>query len=253
VSASTRGATVGSRCELLDWDSRFFGLTIARLRADRLGEEEADAVLEWCERHAVNCLYFLANGDDRETLRAVEARSFDLVDVRIDLSCRLDAATRDPLAEGVRLANASDRAALAAISREAFTASRFFFDGRFPHERCAALFETWIDRALAGELAEAVLCIDLDGAPAGFVTCELDESGDGRIGLLGVSAPARGRGAGTRLCRTALEWFAREGAGRATVTTQGRSVPALRLYESCGFSSSAVALWYHRWFERQAA
>jgi dTDP-4-amino-4,6-dideoxy-D-galactose acyltransferase len=253
VSAPTRGATVSDRCELLDWDSRFFGLRIARLSAGRLDEEDAEAALEWCEQHAVDCLYFLATGDDRATLRAVEARSFELVDVRIDLSRRLDAATRNPLPEGVRLADASDRPALAAISREAFTASRFFFDGRFPHELCAALFETWIDRALAGELAEAVLCAELDGAPAGFVTCELDESGEGRIGLLGVSAQARGRGAGTRLCRAALGWFAREGATSATVTTQGRSLPALRLYESCGFATSAVGLWYHRWFDGREA
>ena len=252
MSAPARGATVSGRCELLDWDSSFFGLTIARLRAARVDDEEAEAALAWCEEHAVDCLYFLASGDDRETLRAVEERSFDLVDVRIDLRRRLDVATPDPaLLERVRPAGATDRDALAAISREAFTASRFFFDGRFPHDLCAALFETWLDRALAGELAETVLCADLDGAPAGFVTCELDESGDGRIGLLGVAERARGRGLGTRLCQAALAWFAREGAGAATVTTQGRSVPALRLYERCGFNTSAVSLWYHRWFERR--
>lgn len=252
MSSPTGVTSPAKSCELLEWDSEFFGLRIARLQAERLDDARLDAALAWCEERAVDCLYLRISGDDRGTLAAVERRSFDLVDVRVDLSHDLSGARAEDLdAPGVRHAQAGDLPALCAIAREAFTGSRFFFDGRLPRDRCEALFETWVVRSVAGELADAVLVVDVEGAPAGFVTCERPATGQGRIGLLGVSTEARGQGAGRRLCQGALGWFADHGTAGATVTTQGRSVGAVRLYERCGFTTASVSLWYHRWFERE--
>jgi hypothetical protein len=35
--------------------------------------------------------------------------------------------------------------------------------------------------------------------------------------------------------------------GRASVTTQGRNVGAIRLYEDVGFRASSMQIWFHRW------
>ena len=46
----------------------------------------------------------------------------------------------------------------------------------------------------------------------------------------------------------ALESFAERCVRLVSVVTQGSKVAAQRLYQGCGFATSAVELWYHRWF-----
>jgi ribosomal protein S18 acetylase RimI-like enzyme len=39
------------------------------------------------------------------------------------------------------------------------------------------------------------------------------------------------------------------GVQRVSVVTQGRNVAAQKLYQSCGFTTCSVQLWYHWWLE----
>jgi len=108
--------------------------------------------------------------------------------------------------------------------------------------RADALYETWIDKSCSGSAA-AVLVADVDGAPAGYVTCDAD----GRIGLFAVAEHARNRGVGAALVASALRWFAAQGVDEVRVATQGRNVAAQQLYQAAGFRTEALKLWYHRW------
>ena len=69
----------------------------------------------------------------------------------------------------------------------------------------------------------------------------------GQIGLVGVSAEARGRGVGHALVNHALDWFTRNDVEAVAVVTQGGNVAAQRLYQRCGFLTESVQLWYHKW------
>lgn len=233
-------------CRLLAWDSEFFGVRVARLDDRTLDDERAARALEWCDRQKVDCLYFLADAGDAETVRAAQRSGFGLVDIRVTLARPLDADQADAgLAEAVRAARPEDVGPLAAIAREAHADSRFYFDGRFPRERCADLYATWIERSCAG-WADAVLVADHEGRAAGYITCQVAGT-SGRIGLVGVAPEARGRGIGRRLVRGALGWFAARPADRVEVVTQGRNVAAQALYQQHGFRTHRVELWYHRW------
>jgi ribosomal protein S18 acetylase RimI-like enzyme len=44
----------------------------------------------------------------------------------------------------------------------------------------------------------------------------------------------------------ALEWFRERGAARATVGTQLANIAAARLYQSCGFRTTAVSLTFRK-------
>ena len=46
----------------------------------------------------------------------------------------------------------------------------------------------------------------------------------------------------------AARWFEQEDAEKIRVVTQGRNVAAQRLYQKCGFASSSMEIWFHRWF-----
>jgi dTDP-4-amino-4,6-dideoxy-D-galactose acyltransferase len=232
-------------CELLEWDSAFFAVRIARV-AEAGGDFSCDAVEAWCREHGVDCLYYLADAAIEDP--ALVARGFVPVDVRLTLEMPLDAGL-DRAAESVRPARAEDLPALREIAAISHSASRFFADPRF-RTRAPALYETWIEKSLQG-MADAVLVADT-GAPVGYITCNRHDDGTGQIGLFAVAASAQGRGLGGALVRGALSWLGRGGCHTARVVAQGGNTRAVAAYERSGFRPLRSQRWYHRWFSHDS-
>lgn len=234
-------------CRFLEWDSEFFGVRVARAQVSRLAPDTVSAIVAWCGANAIDLLYFLADSDDPPTVRLAEDHSFRLVDLRVTLDRALDGALPAPI-YAVRAAQSDDLPTLRAMARAGFRQSRFYADPHIPAGRPDALYEIWVEKRVNDPASQA-LVVDADGAAAGFITC-LCAGALGTIDLFGVGEAARGRGIGQALVQGALAWFVEQGAQRASVITQGRNIAAQRLYQRCGFTTSAVQLWYHRWFAR---
>jgi len=234
-------------CELLEWDTEFFGFRIARVAGDSLTAERVAAIDAWCRQQRVDCLYFLSRSNDPGTTRLAEENRFRLVDIRITLR-HLGEHHGSVAAESVRAASPKDVPILQAIAGDSYQDSRFYFDSSFPKHLSKALYETWIQRSCEG-YADAVLVAEAGGDLTGYVTCHVDHiSGQGKIGLLGVSSRARGQGVGLTLVSAALDWFRSRRIAPVSVVTQGRNHDAQRLYQRCGFLTHSVELWYHKWY-----
>ena len=254
-------------CTYLEWDSQFFQRRIARLNRPRLDAATVAECAHWCQQHRIDCLYFLADSSDVETPRLAEANDFHLTDIRMTLERTVgrggtgvspvqggagdghlsaeDAFIPGNL-EGFRHAREDDLRVLRTIARTSHRDTRFYFDGHFELEKCDLLYATWIENSFRG-FAQAVLVAEADGEPAAYLTCHLNDQSS-QIGLVGVGESHRGKGLATKLVRSFLSWSREQGARRALVVTQGRNLPAQRLYQRNGFITSAVDLWYHRWF-----
>jgi ribosomal protein S18 acetylase RimI-like enzyme len=237
---------------MLEWDSAFWGFSIATVVDYALTRQQMGEIDRWCSANQVRCLYFLARCDDAATLRIAETSGFELVDVRITLAfdvLRDLQSGEDHPSPGVRVRDAQpeDVARLQRISRGTYRDSRFYFDSRFPRGRCDDLYATWVANSCQG-YADAVLVAEEAGLALGFITCHLETSDRGRIGLVGVEERARGRGLASALTRAALNWFAERRVPEVLVVTQARNYAAQRVYQRCGAVTQDVALWYHRWF-----
>ncbi len=234
-------------CRLLEWDTAFFGVPVARVAGDRLSPGRADEALAWCEAHGVARLEFLAAVDDPATVAAVESRGFQFVDIRMELSSTVPAGGLE-LPDMTRPSTEHDLPALEDAAARNHHDSRYYADPAIPRERADALFRTWIRNSCRG-YADAVVTADAGDGAKGYVTLHHEPAeAPVRIGLLGVHGEARGRGHGRRLIAAAAVEARRRGARRLAVVTQGRNVAALRLYEHAGFRADSVGLWYHRWF-----
>ena len=236
---------------MLDWDSAFFGRNIARLDPVRVDAAVVEEAIAWCRRWDVDCLYFLADPTDPQTITAVERVGFRSVDIRITYERVLGGARfeRPPCVREVR---SGDVAALEAIAAECHTDTRFFFDERFPRAVASDLYRTWIRQSCRQPDGQVLVLEDeaTGGAAAGYIACEHGAGQSGQIGLIGLAAGARGRGGGSALVQGALTWFADRSIAQVQVVTQGRNVGAQRLYQKAGFLTRKVELWYHRWFDR---
>ena len=241
-------------CELLPWDSKFFGITIARVRADTLTPGSRAAIERWCLAREVRCLYFIARPDDSQTVKLAETDGYHLADVRMTFALDMAAASA-PMATDrrgpsrhVRRATEADLPALRRIARLSHTDTRFFYDDRFPRPLCESLYEVWIQSSYEG-FAQGILVAEDGGELAGFVTCHLAKNGeDGSIGLIAVDADRQGKGIGRALVDGARDWLAERKIQRVSVVTQGRNVAGQRLYARCGFLPRKLELYYHRWF-----
>lgn len=233
-------------CELLEWDAQFFGSRIARLGRERLDAQSLKEAMDWCHQHKVECLYFLCAPDDNLSVELAEANGFHLADIRIELNWKPEqTSTHSPA--NIRQANESDLVELQRIAAQAFTNTRFSFDNHFAVNQVVGLYKTWVAGSCHSD-THTVFVAESGKAIAGFITCQFDDLQTGRIGLLALAADAQGKGYGQSLIQTAEQHFFLSGANEVRVVTQGRNIAAQRLYQSSGFRTRAVALWYHKWF-----
>ncbi len=240
-------------CTYLAWDSEFFGIPIARLNHRRLSPVHWPQVADWCRRHGIACLYFLADAGDRPTIRLAEAEGFRLVDVRVEMQCLL--SETDPGQDAgpghrlhIRSTEARDITALEEIAALAHQDSRFFFDEGFPPSLCRRLYALWIRKSCQGS-AEQVFTALVEEKPVGYISLRRVPRETGRIDLVGVDPSHRGRGIGRALLAAALDWFDSKGVSKVKVGTQSRNLASQRLYQRCGFRVCEVGIWYHKWFK----
>jgi dTDP-4-amino-4,6-dideoxy-D-galactose acyltransferase len=258
-------------CEILAWDSEFFGCRVGRVRGGTLDRERLAAIEAWLQAEAIDCVYFLADSDDPATAVLAEESGFRLVDVRVTLDRETAALILPEAAAPIRPARPGDLPALRRIAAASHHDSRFYADPHFDRGQCDELYATWIEKCCRSaargkdekDSKDAVLVADVEGRPAGYISClmsspplpgaggAMGEGGQGgevgEIGLLAVDAAAQGRGLGSALVGAALRWFVERRAVRVRVVTQGRNTRAQRLYQAHGLLTRSIGLWFHRW------
>jgi ribosomal protein S18 acetylase RimI-like enzyme len=211
--------------EPLPWDTAFFGFNIARVCRGRLTPDLVARILAACVKERFDCLYLLADSDDRVTIDLAALHGLRFVDIRhtLQLSLQTSPGAPSPIVRNFR---PDDLPALLKIAAYSHTDSRFFFDPGFPDHLCARLYQTWIEKSCEG-YAAAVLVAELSSRVAGYVTCDpVPGTTVGSIALCAVAEEFRGCGVGKALMNAALHRLRGLGVERVTVVTQGRNIAA---------------------------
>ena len=124
--------------------------------------------------------------------------------------------------------------------------SRFALDPRIPKNKFEKLYTLWINRAVAGEIAEEVLVIKESGEIIGFVTLS-GLAKRASIGLIAVDRAYRGSGYGGSLIKSAIWWCGSRNLRLIQVRTQDSNTAACRFYRKCGFDVEKTEYLYHVW------
>jgi ribosomal protein S18 acetylase RimI-like enzyme len=241
--------TRGAECRLLEWDSDFFGRRIGRVESRILDADAIAQVRAFARAEEIECLYFLVDAGDSESIRTAEAAGFRCADVRVTRERSLDHVSSE-MPSGVDFFQEDDLAALQTIARSSHGASRFNYDLEFPRERCDALYEKWISNACASD-SESVLVVRRESRAVGYLACDTDSSTMGTIGLVAVAESERGQRIGESLVQGSLAWFVKHDCERVRVVSQARNLASARLYERLGFRTTAVEHWYHLWLNAE--
>ncbi len=232
-------------CRKLEWDSQFFGHQIARIKQDRLDHQALERSLSWCADQRIECLYFLCAPDDDVTVGLIEEAGFHFVDIRVEFNWKAIAISQPP--NFIREFQENDLAELQQLASQKFAGTRFSFDRHFDSDRVAELYKAWVTGSCQNDSHKVFVAMNGNDI-AGFITCQFDSARVGRIGLIALKSEAQGKGYGKQLVQAAQHFFFSAGAREVQVVTQGRNISAQRLYQSCGFRTCQLGLWYHKWF-----
>jgi ribosomal protein S18 acetylase RimI-like enzyme len=241
----------------LAWDTNFFGARMGALapgrhsggenlvsRADLLADELRKALRE-AELDGYQHLAYRVGAEDLPAIWAAERAGLRLMDVAVDLTFALGTTPLPkPPSRAVRNAGSADVPAVRAMTVGAFGLTRFAVDPFFTHQQVDNFYETWATN-LFSDLADVVLVTDIDGRPAGFVSCKvhhLDGKREGRIPLVATAGAYQRRGVARDLLSAALSWFAEAACEVAHVKTQAANYSALALYERAGFTVTQTEL-----------
>jgi len=108
------------------------------------------------------------------------------------------------------------------------------------------LYRLWIEKSIAGELADAVFVYFIDSKPAGLITVKKAEQ-EAVIGLLSVDEKHRRIGIASKLINRVEHWCTEEQYNRVMVATQSANIPACRFYEKQAYACEKRFGIYHFW------
>lgn len=235
--------------EFLHWDSDFFGRRIGRITTNHLGEAEAAEILAWSQRENIDCLYYLASGLDKDATGAAENVGFHFVDQRVTFIKDLLKPERSFIPEWhIRRAVEGDLETLKSMSRNAFHLSRFHVDRHFDQQKADEMYAIWIENDLRTK-GHDVWVIDMEGQLGAYTSVSITGQAKAQIGLAGTQVAWRGKGLSLELQRFICHELRDEGIEEIEIVTQGRNIPAIRLYQRAGYFIQSIDLWYHKWFE----
>jgi ribosomal protein S18 acetylase RimI-like enzyme len=243
---------------LLDWDTRFFGYPCALIdtilaRGDNAARyksslEIAGRVLHWCRSRYVRFVAAKLPGPDPVVIQALENQGFYLTNINLCLAWTGSEIKKHPLASGFRFSTEIDNPkATARTFKQLFYDGRFHNDPQISRETADRLWEAAVLNQLETEASDVVF-IKTGERTVGLATIKPVEN-DPKTGILfvfGVLPEFRGHGLGKALLSELLERI--EGRFmRIEVETSSFNLPAVRMYQRCGFQVTGSKAGLHWW------
>jgi len=238
----------------LEWDSRFFGFPVARIRCAEQSPAELERELRSLERRGCRLLYWFGGvgGAPRDT--QLTELGGTILDRRLTYWRGLPALPGRSLAVETRVERFESRLPTPALEELALLTgrySRFRTDPRIGRAKFEELYLRWIAASVSGEAADAVLVIREGGIEQGFAAVRCRDA-VGEIGLLAVREAMRGRRLGSDLVDASLAYFESRGCRRTRIVTQEANSEARALFERFGYAVGEVERICHFWLPRDA-
>lgn len=236
--------------KFLDWDSKFFGFNVGAVNISqkRLGRSSlARAILEGRAKK-IRCLYLEIPFNSAQTIAYCSEKNFLLTDFRLTLTKTLSQEKSvAPNSINYKLEE-KYYPALENIAIQISKQSRYAFDSRFGLRWSRKLYQEWLRKSFYENFCSDFIVYIENKIPVGFITLRVRE-GAYFIDLIGVARNRHGSGIGGALIDAAIGSLFKKRVRLLKVTTQGRNIKALSLYQGKGFKIESATIFYHKWLD----
>jgi RimJ/RimL family protein N-acetyltransferase len=246
---------------LLDWDSTFFAIPMARIDYVLSSTPEAaaialDEMLDGLRARGVSHVTARVDVADIGYLALLEAAGFRLMDSLVTYTTRPGKEPPNPVREVgvIRDFTPEDGPQLLEIAAEAYRGfrGRFHLDPHIPDERCDAFYRVWAEQSIAMVMADTILVAEgSDRRLLGFLAFRKRQpvSSVGGVDVFGGGLGACRSdtpGAYAGLIRAGTVWaHARNGV--AECQTQNYNFATIRIYEAVGAHYVQASYTLHKW------
>jgi dTDP-4-amino-4,6-dideoxy-D-galactose acyltransferase len=234
-------------CNILEWDSQFFGYKIGAIHTQNLKLDELDKIIRELKEQDYRLAYCFANPDDEISNSSLKSVSRLLVDQKVTFSIGIDEVnnfTRCTYIKPFNLKFATEK--LKSLALQSGIYSRYRIDPNFTNNEFEKLYIEWIEKSVKKVIAKEVLVYYENEDEKGLITLGL-KNNIGSIGLLVVDEKERGKSIGKKLVQEALLYFKENKIDIVEVVTQLDNKSACGFYKSMGFETKSIVNIYHLW------
>jgi ribosomal protein S18 acetylase RimI-like enzyme len=248
IAARDRGELVALVCvSESEWDSHHFGIQIGKLECAIISpglKTEAilglvEAVKLQANKSGIRLIFARLPLVNLRVIQAFQTTGAKLTDVLLTMRrCGRNTAVhgRD---HTISLAVSKDLPWLRSIAKRAFRLDHFHADDSLDYDKSSEVYSEWIATSYSRETSGRIFVArDSKSRPIGFVVCRIDGvvpgTDVGAIDLIGVEPDRMGKGIGSALMCTAIQFFSSR-VQSVYVGTQAANAAAIRLYENSGF------------------
>ncbi|WP_051935900.1 GNAT family N-acetyltransferase [Salegentibacter sp. Hel_I_6] len=227
--------------EVLDWDSDFFGVKVAKIDP-KLKIENYNKLIQNLDKENIELAYFnsdfvLPSSDLYEVIK---------LDNKIALSKKL--GTRKDFHPGIRFyTNSTPTPEMFQLSKRIARRSKFYDDANISKKKVYELYELWLDKSVKGILADAVIVYEENGVILGLVSIKINEKNEGIIPLLGVDAKHEGKSISFYLMAAVETYLLENNCEVLISSTQAQNLKALKVYERFGVHCEKGLYINHLW------
>jgi dTDP-4-amino-4,6-dideoxy-D-galactose acyltransferase len=227
------------KIDSLAWDTAFFGFPVGCIRLK--SGANANQLHEMLSSAPFRVVYIMLDQPSSVDIVTLESIA-QLVDMKKDYTKEIQPEYPEKSDICIYTGGLSDE--LMELALLSGHDSRFRTDPKFA-AYFPLLYEEWIEGALSGRVADAVLIDTHEDRLSGFIT--ISAGNPARIGLLAVHPEYQGMGIGSKLLAGVRLWCSQQGCTELRVATQGSNLGAIRLYEKNGFTLIQESAIFHWW------
>ena len=230
----------------LAWDSSFFGFGVANITTPIENTNQFNELYFQMKEDNVSLCYYACESELQSNFFENELLEVIKVDEKISFRKGIS-VLENPSQHLVNIANLDSRInEFESLAIQSGEFSRFKVDPRIANNKFENLYKIWIRNSLLRKNAREVFCICYENKVAALITIG-EKYKKPLIGLVAVDKAFRGKGFGKALIQAVEKWCYDNKYENLDVVTQGNNIPAIRLYESCGFDLFEKKNIYHIW------
>ena len=241
-------ASMNNLLEILEWDSNFFGYSVARVTAEKISVEQLRALTNEAENKGVRLLYLFTDPADTISIQTANTSTARLVDQKITFHIKIDGSVVSAVDNHIEQFESNHPTAqLVNLSIQSGSHSRYKIDPGFKNNEFEKLYLAWIENSVNKKIADHTFVYKEGGIELGFVTLKIRD-GLGQIGLIAVDESSRGKSIGKKLVLAVISLLHEKNITDLEVATQIDNADACHFYKKVGFSGIKTENIYHIWF-----
>lgn len=231
--------------EHLEWDSQFFGYSVARIIFDYQACDYLDDLFRQLKLEKTRLTYFFVPATETK----INSQIIKNGGILVDQKTSFHKTTEKHFEYSNRIIeyqNTEINERLIDLALQAGLFSRFHLDVNFTNREYEKLYIEWLTKSLNKSIALKTF-VAINGSDIIGITTLGDRSEIAEIGLVAVDENYRGHGIAYGLIQFADNSAFDLGYNEIKVVTQLQNKGACRLYEKCKFEMEYITNVYHFW------